>query len=49
MRAVPRLCDVYPGICLTTEEKASKNLSHGSPRMPVGTMNAEYTEQSKNT
>ena len=27
VRAVPRL---YPGICLTTEEKARKNLSQGS-------------------
>ena len=27
MRAVPRLCEFYPGICLTTEEKARKNLS----------------------
>jgi hypothetical protein len=27
VRAVPRLC---PGICLTTEEKASENLSQGS-------------------
>jgi hypothetical protein len=26
-RAVPRLCDLYPGICLTTEEKSRKNLS----------------------
>jgi hypothetical protein len=33
---VPRLCEVYPGICLTTEEKARKNLSQGSRRMPVG-------------
>jgi len=24
MRAVPRLCKFYPGICLTTEEKARK-------------------------
>jgi len=30
MRAVPRLCEFYPGICLTTEEKAQKNLSQGS-------------------
>ena len=22
VRAVPRLCELYPGICLTTEEKA---------------------------
>jgi hypothetical protein len=27
VRAVPRLCELYPGICLTTEEKAWKNLS----------------------
>ena len=27
MRAVPRLCEFYPGICLTNEEKARKNLS----------------------
>ena len=27
MRAVPRLCEFYPGICLITEEKARKNLS----------------------
>jgi len=30
VRAVPRLCGVYPGICLTTEEKkARKNLNQG--------------------
>ena len=40
VRTVPRLCEVYPGICLTTEEKAWKNLSQGSRRMPVG---KEYT------
>jgi hypothetical protein len=27
VRAVPRLCELYPDICLTTEEKARKNLS----------------------
>ena len=37
MRAVPRLCVVYPDICLTTEDKARKNLSHGSRRVPAGT------------
>ena len=42
----PRLCELYPGICLTTEEKAWKNLIQGSRRMPVGTMKTEYTEQS---
>ena len=30
MRAEPRLCEFYPGICLTTEEKAWKNLSQGT-------------------
>jgi len=29
VQAVPRLCGFYRGICLTTEEKARKNLSHG--------------------
>jgi len=28
--AVPHLGELYPGICLTTEEKARKNLSQGS-------------------
>jgi hypothetical protein len=32
VRAVPHLCGCYPGICLTTEEKARKNLSQGSRR-----------------
>ena len=30
VRAVPRLGELYPGICLTTEEKARKNVSQGS-------------------
>ena len=30
VRAVPHLCELYPGICLTTAEKARKNLSQGS-------------------
>jgi len=46
VRAVPRLCALYRGIYLTTEEKARKNFSQGSRRMPVGTMKTEYTEQS---
>jgi len=29
-RAVPRLGELYPGICLATEEIARKNLSQGS-------------------
>jgi len=46
MRTAPGRCDIYPGICLTTEEKPRKNLSQGSRRVPVGTMKTEYTEQS---
>jgi len=38
VRAVLRLCRLYPGICLTTVEKARKNLSQGSRRVPAGTM-----------
>ena len=30
MRAVPRLWELQPGICLTCEEKGRKNLSQGS-------------------
>jgi len=33
VRTVPRLRGLNPGICLTTEEKARKNLSQGSQRM----------------
>ena len=29
VRAVPRLCGFYPGICLTTEEKARKKPQSG--------------------
>jgi len=31
--AVPRICEFYPGICLTTEEKAWKNLSQGKKNL----------------
>jgi len=41
--AVLRLCELYPGICLTTEEKARKNLSQGSRRVPAGTIKTIYT------
>jgi hypothetical protein len=30
MLAVPRLCELYPGIFLTTDEIARKNLGFGS-------------------
>ena len=45
MRAMPRLCELYPGICLATDEKSRKNFSQGSRSVPVGTMKTEYTEQ----
>jgi len=44
VRAVPCLCEFNPGICLNTEEKARRNLSKVSRRMPVGKMESEYTE-----
>jgi uroporphyrinogen-III decarboxylase len=37
VRAVPRLCDFYPGICLITEEKARKNLSQGKKNLSQST------------
>ena len=39
MRAVPRLCEFYPGICLTPEEKARKNLSQGKKNLSQVTKN----------
>jgi hypothetical protein len=33
VRSVPRLCEFYPGICLRTEVKARKNLSHGKKNL----------------
>ena len=33
MRAVPRLCEFYPGICFTTEEKARENPSQGKKNL----------------
>jgi len=38
VRAVPLLCGIYPGICLTADEKARKSLSQGNRKVPVGTM-----------
>ena len=42
VRAVPRLGELYPGICLTIEENARKTLHQGNLRMPVGTLKTEY-------
>jgi hypothetical protein len=33
VRTVPRLCEFYPGICLTTERKARKYLSQGKKNL----------------
>ena len=38
MRAVPRLCEFYPGICLTTEEKARKTLSQVKKNLSQSTV-----------
>jgi hypothetical protein len=35
---MPRLCEFYPGICLTTEEKARKNLSQGKKILSQSTV-----------
>jgi hypothetical protein len=35
VRAVLRLGELYPGICLTTEEKARKTLSQGNKFLPI--------------
>ena len=54
MRAVPRLLELNPIICLTAEEKARKNLSPCSRRVPVGTMKIHkhiiriYRQKNKN-
>jgi hypothetical protein len=43
VRAVPRLCELYPGICLTTEEKARKTLSQGSRTIRIHRPNNKST------
>jgi len=35
MRAIPHLCEFYPGICFTTEEKAWRNLSQGKKNLSL--------------
>jgi hypothetical protein len=43
--AVPRSCELYPGICITTDEKALKTLSQDRQRVTVGTMKTECKEK----
>jgi hypothetical protein len=51
--AVPRLCELYSGISLTTEEKAWKTLSYGSSSTPQADTvqyknNEQHNTQKKN-
>ena len=46
VRAVPRLCEFYPGICLTTGEKARKNLSQGRKNLSQGSKNLSQGRKS---
>jgi hypothetical protein len=41
---MPRLCEFYPGICLTTEEKARKNLSQGKKNLSQVKENLSHDE-----
>ena len=43
VRAVARLGELYPGICLTTEEKAWKNLSQDSQTIRIHRPNNKNT------
>ena len=45
---MPSLCEFYPGICLTTEEKARKNLSLGSRRVLVYILHITKTHTLQN-
>ena len=51
VRTVPRFCELNTGICLTTEEKARKNLSQGSQRMlfPITNTPTQFTTPTKHT
>jgi hypothetical protein len=58
MRATPCLCELYPGICLTTEKKARKTLLvrvvEKCPDFPVAAVqytftHKQYTEQHNET
>jgi hypothetical protein len=44
VRALPRLCELYPGICLTTEEKARKT----SVRVAARTSQADTVQYKNN-
>jgi hypothetical protein len=44
VRAVPRLCELYPGICLTTEEKV-----HGKTSVRVAARTSQQTQYNART
>jgi predicted solute-binding protein len=49
---VPRLCELYPGICLTTEEKARKTsvrVVEKCPDIPVAVVQYAFTHKQNNT
>jgi hypothetical protein len=43
VRAVPRLGELYPGICLKTDEKVRKNLGQGSRTIRIHKPNNKNT------
>jgi hypothetical protein len=45
---VPRLCQLCPGICLTTEENARRNLSQGTRKVQIWTMKTKIQNIHKN-
>jgi len=45
VRAAPHLCEFYPGICLTTEEKARTNLSQGKKNLSQGKKNLSQVKK----
>jgi hypothetical protein len=47
VRAVPRLCELYPDICLTTEEKSRKTLRlvEKCPDIPVAAVQYTFTHK----
>jgi hypothetical protein len=45
MRAVPRLCELYPGICLTTEEKHGKTSVRVAEEHPLKKEREEREEE----
>jgi hypothetical protein len=45
VRAVPSLCEIYPGISLTTEEKVRKTLSQGNKNLSQGKKNLSQVKK----